>query len=101
MNEMSISVSASGTSSWLRVNSVTGGSNTSLALVLSGTATASVEFAIEKDLTSPQAYTHDILSAITTSTSSAHIYPATAFRINVSSYTSGTVTLYVLQDEYS
>lgn len=97
MHKSSIQVSASGTSAWLRLNSFSGGNIASLGVIISDTATVDVEFALEEDLTSPNAFQHDILNTLTVSTGSSHPYPVTAVRLNVTSYTSGTITLLTLQ----
>lgn len=69
-----------------------------LAVVISGTATVDVEFAIQKDLSgSVDAIQHDQLNSLTTSTASLEDAPVTAFRLNVTSYTSGDITLRILQ----
>ena len=95
----SISQSASGTSDWIRMDASEDKKGTFTLLVDfdGATATADVEFAVEKDLTSPEAITHDVLTGITASAASDMQSPASAFRLNLTSYTSGTVTLKVVQ----
>ena len=98
MREYSVSTSSSGTTDWIRMDA-TGKApkNYTLAVVSTGTATYDVEFAIEKDLSSPNAIQHDQLKEKTASAASVEQVPATAFRLNVTAYTSGTLTLYILQ----
>lgn len=95
----SVSKGASGTSEWIRMDSSEDkqGIFTLLLDFNGATATADVEFAVEKDLTSPEPIKHAVLKGITTSTASDFLSPASAFRLNLTSYTSGTVTLKVVQ----
>ncbi len=60
-------------------------------------ARVDVEFAMEKDLTSPTAFTIDTMNDLQSSLASSHKFPVTAFRLNVREYTTGTITLRILQ----
>ena len=95
----SVSRGASGASDWIRMDSGEDkkGVFTLLVDFDGATVTADVEFAVEKDLTSPEAIVHDVLTGITASAASDMQSPASAFRLNLTSYTSGTVTLRVVQ----
>ena len=99
MNFFSVSASSTSPSEWVRMNTVGYPRHTyTLTVDFNGaTATADVEFAIEKDLTSPEAITHDVLTGITGTTTSDLYSPVSAFRLNLSAYTSGTVTLKIVQ----
>lgn len=94
----SVSKTSSGTSDWIRMDkSKAREGKYTLLLSLTGTATADVEFTVDEDLTSATAISHSVLSSITSTTASDMLTPVSGFRINVSSYTSGTVTLKVVQ----
>ena len=102
MSFNTVSVTSTDPSAWIAVSTLTGHSKYTLVLDFdtgSGVGTADVQFTIEDDLTgSPKAITHDVLTAKTATTASDMYSPVTAFRLNMSAYTSGTVTLQVRQD---
>lgn len=95
----SVTASSTDPSDWIRMDTKgTGLEKYTLLLDFNGaSATADVEFCVEEDLTAPEAVTHDILNGITASTASDMLSPVSAFRLNLSAYSSGTVTLRVLQ----
>jgi hypothetical protein len=101
MSFITVSASSTTPSAWIKVSTLSAKSKYTLALDFttgSGVGTADVEFTLDEDLTSPLALTHDVLTAKTATTASDMYSPVSAFRLNLSAYTSGTVTLQVRQD---
>jgi hypothetical protein len=94
-----ITRSQSGAGDWIRTDSSDGADpRYTLALDISGTMTVDVEFTVENDLTgSPICIQHEVLNTRTSSIGSDQLSPVTAFRLNITSYTSGTATLKILQ----
>lgn len=66
-------------------------------VIISGTATAKVQYTLDDDLTSPNIIDDATLASLTASTFGTVSTPIKAIRINCTAYTSGTVTLEVRQ----
>lgn len=100
MRYLSKTMTSLGVSDWISLDvgdSLRRGAFYTLGLVIDGTLTASVEFALNPILTDASVYQHPILKDLTSSHASDLGFPASAFRINVTSYASGSVTLELLQ----
>ena len=100
MNEYKISLSEAGTTGWLRLDAR--GVNLHIYTILveyssANSATATVEFAIERDLDNATAICHPVLKDLRDTTSSTFQAPMTGVRLDVGDYMSGTITLKVLQ----
>lgn len=95
-----LSISEAGTTDWIKLES-SGNFNRqpiyTIGLVISGTLTADIEFTINPQTTGANVYCHPILNGRTASVASDLSFPAGAFRLNVTSYTSGTATIEILQ----
>lgn len=87
-------VSSATTGDWIAVDRTNAGSVYSINLVISDTATASVEAKLDADGSTIELA--DFTDA-TATTFKAISGPFTHFRINCSAFTSGTVTLELLQ----
>jgi hypothetical protein len=70
-----------------------------MGLIFTGTATASVEHTFDDILggATPTWIPHSTLAAKTTNSDGNYAFPVTAIRLNVTAWTSGTVTLTALQ----
>ena len=94
-----VTLSQSGTSDWIFTGVLTDGRRGhpySLSVEITGTATATVEMSVDPDrLQTP--VSHTLLTDITSSVSCGIFSPIAAFRLNVSSLASGSVTLSILQ----
>ena len=70
-----------------------------LGLIFTGTATAGVQHTFDDILSgvTPTWYDHSTLVAKTTNTDGNYAFPVTAIRLHVTAWTSGNVTLNILQ----
>jgi len=96
MNLIQVSSSSSGTTEWISPQTSDGSVGRYMIVVEfdSATATVDVEFTIDGGST---VITHDVLNGLTDSKSSDLYAPVSDFRLNVTSYTSGTINLKILQ----
>lgn len=102
MTPQVISLSSATSTAWIPVDYKQNPYNISLALVFSNTPdlTCKVEYTLDNIFNSsvtPTAFTHASLTDITTDATGSITYPIKAFRLTVTSWTSGTVTLTALQ----
>lgn len=100
MKEFKVSLPTTGVSEWIHVDTRGSASHVySLLVDLESAvgANASVEFCLSKDTENCTAVSHDVLSDVTSTTSSHHESPVIAFRLNVSALSSGSIKLLVLQ----
>jgi len=102
MTPQVISLSAAGSTAWIPVDYKQNPFYINLALVLSDTPslTCKVEYTLDNVFDSsitPTAFTHTGLSSVSTNTTGSITYPIRAFRLTVTAWTSGTVTLTALQ----
>lgn len=101
MREYKLSVTELGPSKWLRVDTrglPTPAMSVMLEFSSEGTAKATLEFSIERDLENATAICHDVLMDIGTNTCSILEGPVAGLRINVlSNPNSDTITLKGLQ----
>jgi len=102
MTPQVISLSAAGSTAWIPVDYKQNPFYINLALVLSDTPslTCKVEYTLDNIFDSsitPTAFTHTGLSSVSTNTTGSITYPIRAFRLTVTAWTSGTVTLTALQ----
>lgn len=102
MTPQVISLSAAGSTAWIPVDYKQNPFNIGLSLVFSNTPnlTCKVEYTLDNVFDSsitPTAFTHTTLSSVTTNNVGSITSPIRAFRLTVTSWTSGTVTLTALQ----
>ncbi len=102
MTPQVISLSSATSTAWIPVDYIQNPYNISLALVFSNTPnlTCKVEYTLDdvfNPLVTPTAFAHTSLTGITTNTTGSITYPIRAFRLTVTAWTSGTVTLTALQ----
>ncbi len=102
MTPQVISLSSAGSTAWIPVDYKQNPFYINLALVLSDTPslTCKVEYTLDNVFDSsitPTAFTHTGLSSVSTNTTGSITYPIRAFRLTVTAWTSGTVTLTALQ----
>ena len=102
MTPQVISLSAAGSTAWIPVDYTQNPYYISLALVFSNTPnlTCKVEYTLDNvfdPLVTPTAFAHTSLTGITTNTTGSITYPIRAFRLTVTAWTSGTVTLTAIQ----
>jgi hypothetical protein len=102
MTPQVISLSSAGSTAWIPVDYIQNPYYISLALVFSNTPnlTCKVEYTLDNvfdTLVTPTAFAHTSLTNITTNTTGSITYPIRAFRLTVTAWTSGTVTLTALQ----
>lgn len=74
-----------------------------MGLVFTGTATAGVQHTFDDLLggVTPTWFDHATLAAKTTNTDGNYAFPVTAIRLHVTAWTTGTVTLTILQGSRS
>ena len=102
MTPQVISLSSATSTAWIPVDYIQNPYNISLALVFSNTPnlTCKVEYTLDNifdPLVTPTAFAHTSLTGITSNTVGSITYPIRAFRLTVTAWTSGTVTLTALQ----
>lgn len=102
MTPQVISLSSAGSTAWIPVDYIQNPYYISLALVFSNTPnlTCKVEYTLDNvfdTLVTPTAFAHTSLTNITTNTTGSITYPIRAFRLTVTAWTSGTVTVTALQ----
>lgn len=93
----SVSISASGTSDWISLDHYPTSGIYTIEVEGTFVGTYSVEFTIDDPASSPSAIEHDVIQSKTTPFASDLFNPVRGFRLNVSAYTSGTLTLKVLE----
>lgn len=94
-----VSLSSAGKSEWIKMGTgLHDQAKYSLLLEFGGaSAVADVEYAISDADDSPTPITDDVLHGVTEDYFSSLDIPVTAFRLNLVSHTSGTVTLRIIQ----
>lgn len=99
MRPQVVSLSSISTSSALPVDRLQSPFSVGLGVVLTGTATYTVEHTFDDILggATPTWLPNASLAAATTSQSGNYAFPVTAIRLNVTAWTSGTITMTVLQ----
>jgi len=100
MRPQVIQLSSATTSAWVPLDYKQSPFNVGLGLTFSGTATATVEHTFDDVFDSsvtPTAFSHSTLNGITSKNDGNYAFPVRAIRLNVTSWTSGTVTLTALQ----
>ncbi len=91
---------SAGTSDWIALDHYPSSSKyTFLVSLGGGTMTYDVEFCITDTTSTPTAIQHDKANGKTADFSSNMYTPVRGFRLNVTSYTSGTATLTVLEGD--
>lgn len=96
----SVTVSSATSSAWIPVDWRSTPFNLSFAVIMTGTLTYKVEHTLDDVMdptVTPTALTHEFITASTTSDDGNYAYPVRAIRLTVSSYTSGSATMTVLQ----
>jgi len=100
MRPQVIQLSSSGPSAWIPVDYKQAPFNVGFGVVVTGTATYSIEHTFDDVFDStvtPTAFPNAIVVGKTTNADGNYAYPVRAIRLNVTSYTSGTVTATLLQ----
>lgn len=100
MRPQVIQLSSSGPSAWIPLDYKQSPFNVGFGVVVNGTATYSIEHTFDDIFDStitPTAFPNSIVVSKTTNADGNYAYPIRAVRLNVTSYTSGTVTLTLLQ----
>lgn len=97
--ETSVTVSSAASSKWIPCNIQQGDFKVSLGLEITGTGTYKVEHTFDNIQTdsSPTAFPHSVLTAITSSSDSNYNFPVRAIRLTCTSWTSGSATLKIIQ----
>jgi len=100
MRPQVIQLSSATTSAWVPLDYKQAPFNVGLGLVFSGTATATVEHTFDDIFDStvtPTAFSHSSLAGISSNDDGNYAFPVRAIRLNVTAWTSGTITLTALQ----
>lgn len=98
--EYTVTQSSSGTSDWITLDHYpTSAKYTILVELGGGTMTYDVEFCITDPASTPTAIQHEQANGKTADFATDLFSPARGFRLNVTSYTSGTATLTVLEGD--
>jgi hypothetical protein len=101
MRPQSVTVSSQTTSAWIPLNYKQTPFNATVAVVVSGTLTYSVEYTVDNVLAgeTPTAFNAEdtTLVGATANQAGAITSPVTAVRLNVTAFTSGTATMTILQ----
>lgn len=95
----SVTKSATGTSDWITLDH---GPNThiyTIAVRITGTATCDVELTTQDPATATTFIQHPELNGISATAGDIWESPVQGVRLNISSYSSGAVTLYVLESD--
>lgn len=98
----SVTVSSATSSAWIPVDWRSTPFNLSFAVIISGggSLTYKVEHTLDDIMdptVTPNALTHEFITASTVSDDGNYAYPIRAIRLTVSSYTSGSATMTVIQ----
>lgn len=100
MKPITVTVSSLAVSAWQPVDNKLTPFNVGLGVVSTGTATYTVEHTFDNiqdpDIT-PFAFQNEGLTAETANSDGNYSFPVRAIRLNVTAYTSGAVTLTILQ----
>ncbi len=100
MRPTSITVSSAASSAWISLDYRQSPFNVGIGCVVSGTLTYKVEHTFDdvNDSTiTPTAFTHSTITSATTNSDGNYAFPVRAIRVTVTSFTSGSVTMTVLQ----
>ena len=100
MRPQVIQLSSSGPSAWIPLDYKQSPFNVGFGVVLTGTATFTIEHTFEDVFDStvtPTAFPHNLVYDATVSTDGNYAFPIRAVRVNVTSYGSGTITMTLLQ----
>ena len=100
MRPQVITQSSAGTSAWIPVDYKQNPFNIGFGVVVSDTLTYDIEHTFDNILdasVTPTAFKHSTVAAQTTSKDGNYAFPVRAVRINVTAFTSGSVTLTLLQ----
>lgn len=97
--ETSVTVSSATSSNWIPCNIQQQDFKISLGLEITGTGTYKVEHTFDNIQTdsSPTAFNHSVLTAITANADSNYNFPVRAIRLTCTSWTSGSATLKIIQ----
>jgi hypothetical protein len=97
--ETSVTVSSQASSKWIPLNIQQEDFKVSLGLEITGTGTYKVEHTFDNVQTdaSPTAFTHSVLTGITSNTDSNYNFPVRAIRLTCTSFSSGSATLMIIQ----
>ena len=101
MKPQVVSRSAAGTTAWIPVNFRTeSGFGIGIGCIATGTLTYSVEHTFDDvfdPTVTPTAFAHSTIAAQTASKDGNYAFPVRAVRLNITAYTSGSVTMTLLQ----
>jgi len=97
LKRYTVTMSSSGTSSWLKLNHGPNHHNYTIVVEITGTATVDVELTADDPSGTPLVFQHEKLNNLTTSKASDFFSPAQGMRLNVTSYTSGNINLVVTE----
>lgn len=100
MRAITRTLSAAGTSTAIPMDTYSDPFNVGVAVVMTGTLTYSVEHTFDDIFNSavtPTWFANTGLSAKTTSSDGNYAYPVRAIRLNITSFTSGSATMTVIQ----
>ena len=95
-----VTVSSATSSAWIPVDWRSTPFNLSFAVIMTGTLTYKVEHTLDDifdPAVTPSPLTHEFITASTTSDDGNYAYPIRAIRLTISSYTSGSATMSVIQ----
>lgn len=102
MRPTTVTLSAAGTSAWIPLDYKQNPFNVGLGLVISGTNTTDIEHTFDDIYDSsvtPIAFKHSTLVGKTANSDGNYAFPIRAVRLNVTAYTSGSVSLTILQGQ--
>ena len=101
MRPQSVTVSSQAASAWIPLDYKQAPFNATVAVVVSGTLTYSVEYTVDNVLAgeSATAFAAEDASLVgaTANQAGSILAPVTAVRLNVTAYTSGSATMTILQ----
>lgn len=97
MKPVSKSVSSATASGWIVLDTYANPFNVGFAVVLTGTATYTVQHTFDDPASSPTVFSHPTVAAQTANADGNYAFPVRAIRVNVTAYTSGTITLTAIQ----
>lgn len=99
MRPQVISQTGIGSTAWIPLDYKQNPFNVGFGCVVNGTLTYQIEHTFDDPYTtaSPTAFVHTTVAGLTTNKDSNYAFPVRAIRLNVTSYTSGSVTATVLQ----
>lgn len=100
MTPQTIQLNSATTSAWIPLDYKQNPFNVGFGVVLSGTATYTIQHTFDDVFNStiiPTAFDHDTVAGKTTNEDGNYAFPVRAVRLNVTVWTSGTITATFLQ----